>query len=698
MDNKKISIYHQLANMYKMLICMEEDEISEVVEALKAINFKGILDYFVDMSIDEKLDDLDLMTCKKMVEILQFIYNNTSIETPVSDDDYDKLYQVMIDLGIGDIVGSVNSQGKPVREHNYPLMRGTLNKVHFMFNVDKKGDKRRSVEDWKNTIESIIGMRIYKDEMFEILCQPKWDGVSVVFENDKNGIPEHALLRGDTDKNLAVDIIKLFDGQIDFKQYVDANNKRKFAIKTEVLMNRASYEAICKEYKSFNSPRSATTSIVNEKVLQPQLTKYLDVKALRIQYEGSEPEVLINDEFDMYGNLYDPREIQYNITCINEKVREQGLSTDGVVLILVNKPLQKKLGRDGAINRFEVAYKFPAEAQRTKILDVDFSIGLGGNITPVAKIEPVIMKGNQIKSISLGSIERFISLNLRRGDNVIIRYEIIPYLENDPTNIVDESRDEFHIPTHCKYCGCRLEEDPMLKCINESCSSRIIGNVVNYINKMRIENISIETVTTFFDQGIITGIESLYSLEDHKNKIINLPGFGVKSYNKIIDGINAKMEVYDYELMGAIGIPDIAERTFKKILSVLDLNTVLTLSKEYMLIGNLMGLPGFGEKTATKVQTGINSKLKVIYFLLDTLTLKHKSTVNSTKGKICFTKVRDANFENNLVSKGYEVSDSLTKETKILIVPSLDVSSSKVDKAKKYGITIMTLDDAIRSL
>ncbi len=158
------------------------------------------------------------------------------------------------------------------------------------------------------------------------------------------------------------------------------------------------------------------------------------------------------------------------------------------------------------------------------------------------------------------------------------------------------------------------------------------------------------------------------------------------------------MEVYDYELMGAIGIPDIAERTFKKILSVLDLNTVLTLAKEYMLIGNLMGLPGFGEKTATKVQTGILSKLKLIYFLLDTLTLKHKSTINSTKGKVCFTKVRDANFENNLVSKGYEVSDSLTKETKILIVPSLDVQSSKVDKAKKYGITIMTLDDAIRSL
>ena len=696
MKNEKIRIYHQLADMYNILVDMDDDEVAEVTEGLKAINFKGIVDYFIDISIEDKLDEMDVLTCKKMVEILQFVYNNTPINPPISDDDYDKLYQVMLDLGVGDIVGSINSQGKPVRQHAYPLMRGTLNKVHFMFNVDKNGDKRRSVEDWMNTIESILGYSICKDEEFDILCQPKWDGVSVVFENDIHGIPEHALLRGDTDKNLAVDIIKLFEGQIDFKQFADG--ERKFAVKTEVLMNKASYEAICKEVKVFNSPRSATTSIVNEKVLRPYLTKYLDVKSLRIQYENSEPEVIINDDFDMVGSLYDPREIQYNITCINEKVREQGLSTDGVVLILTHKPIQKKLGRDGAINRFEVAYKFPAEAQRTKLVDIDFSIGLGGNITPVAKIEPVIMKGNQIKSISLGSVERFLSLNLRRGDSVIIRYEIIPYLENDPTNIVDESRDEFHVPTHCRYCGCRLEEDPLLKCVNDSCSSRIVGNVVNYINKMRIENISIETVSTFFDQGIITGIESLYSLEDHKNKIINLPGFGIKSFNKIIDGIAAKMEVYDYELMGSLGIPNIGERIFKKILSVMDLDTVMNLSKEYMLVGNLMGLPGFGEKTATKVQSGINSKLKLICFLLDTLTLKHKSTINSTKGKVCFTKVRDANFENNLVSKGYEVSDSLTKETKILIVPSLDISSSKVDKAKKYGIAIMTLDDAIRTL
>ena len=254
------------------------------------------------------------------------------------------------------------------------------------------------------------------------------------------------------------------------------------------------------------------------------------------------------------------------------------------------------------------------------------------------------------------------------------------------------------IPTHCKYCGCRLEEDPLLKCVNESCSSRIIGNVVNYINKMRIENINIETISTLFDQGIINGIESLYSLEDHKSEIVSLPGFGIKSYEKMIEGINKKKVVYDYELLGSLGIQSIGVRIFKKILSVMDLETLLRLSMDNMLVINLMGLPGFGEKTATRVQKGINSKIKTIRFLLDTLTLKEKVQPGKLKGKVCFSQIRDPKFESELINKGYDVSDSLTKSTNYLIVPSLDVVSNKIEKAKKYGIEILTLEQAIRKL
>lgn len=695
--NKKITIYHQLCAIYNELIKMDEDSINEVVEMLKGINFEAVVKFFNEADLKE-LDDMDLFTCKKLVEILQFIYNNTDIVSPVSDETYDQLYQIMLDAGLGDVVGSVNSQGKPVREHRFPDLRGTLNKVHFVFNVDKDGDKRRSIEDWITSITNILGHNINNTKEFELRLQAKWDGCSVVFECDEYGNVEHALMRGDTEKNLAVDIVKLFEDYVDFKLY--ANGKDKFAIQTEVLMNQAAYERICVEYKEFKSPRSATSSILNEKVLQPHLSKYLTIEPLRIQYVGKQPTIIPNDNFDLISNLYDLRDIQECIRQINEHAKADGRSTDGVVLHLLDKSLQQKLGRDGAINRYEVAYKFPAESKKAKLVNIDFSYGLGGNITPVAKIEPVVMLGKTISSISLGSVDRFRSMqeHLTPGSEVIVRYEIIPYLEIDKTCKHNSQSCRFIVPTHCKYCSHTLEEDPLLKCVNEECPSRIIGNVVNYINKMRIENVNIETVSTLFDQGIIEGIESLYSLEKHKSKIISLPGFGVKSYEKIIEGVNKRKIVYDYELLGSLGIQSIGVRIFKKILSVMDLDTLLKLSMDNMLAINLMGLPGFGEKTAMRVQRGVSSKIKTIQFLLNTLTLKEKVAPGKLQGKICFSQVRDHKFESELINKGYEVSDSLTKSTDYLIVPSLDVISSKITKAKKYGIEILTLEQAHNKL
>ena len=688
--SKKISIYHQLDVIHKELLKMNEDSINEIVEMLKGINFEGIVEYF---NTNEDMDDMDLFTCRKLVEILQFIYNNTDILPPVSDSTYDKLYQIMLDSGLGDIVGSVNSQGKPVREHRYPDLRGTLNKVHFVFNVDKEGDKRRSIEDWITSIENIIGKNINNTNEFEIRLQAKWDGCSAVFECDENGELEHVLMRGDTEKNLAVDILELFKDQINFSQF--ANGVDKFAVQTEVLMNQFDYENIIKDYKDFKSPRSATSSILNEKILQPHLTKYLTVEPLRIQYVGKQPEIIPNEEYDIISNLFDLRDVRECIKQINEHAKINGKSTDGVVLHLTNKTLQNKLGRDGAINRYEVAYKFPAESKKAKLLNIEFSYGLGGNITPVAKIEPVIMLGKTISSISMGSIDRFRSMeHLTEGSEIIVRYEIIPYMDLDHTCKINPNGKRFYVPTHCKHCGYELVEDPLLKCVNNDCPSRIIGNVVNYINKMRIENMNIETVSTLFDQGIITGIESLYKLKEHKSKIISLPGFGEKSYENMIDGINKRKIVFDYELLGSLGIQSIGVRMFKKILSVMDLETLLKLAQDQMLVVNLMGLPGFGEKTASRVQHGLLSKLKTIYFLLDEIQLKEKVAPGKLKGKVCFSQIRDPQFESQLINNGYEVVNSITKTTDYLIVPSLDVISSKITKAKKYGIKVLSLNEA----
>jgi NAD-dependent DNA ligase len=177
-----------------------------------------------------------------------------------------------------------------------------------------------------------------------------------------------------------------------------------------------------------------------------------------------------------------------------------------------------------------------------------------------------------------------------------------------------------------------------------------------------------------------------------------MTGYGEKSYDKIIEGINKRQQVFDYELLGSLGIQSIGQKIFKNILSVYDLETLLRLSEECMLANALIGLSGFGEKTAVRVQQGINNNMKTIRFLLEVLSLKEKVQPGKLKGKVCFSQVRDPKLESELINRGYEVSDSLTKTTNYLIVPSLDVVSSKITKAKKYQIEILTIEQSINRL
>ena len=89
--SKKINIYHQLNAIYNELLNMNEDSINEIVEMLKKINFEAVVEYY---NTNNELDDMDLFTCRKIIQILQFIYNNTDIVPPISDQNYDILYQI----------------------------------------------------------------------------------------------------------------------------------------------------------------------------------------------------------------------------------------------------------------------------------------------------------------------------------------------------------------------------------------------------------------------------------------------------------------------------------------------------------------------------------------------------------------------------------------------------------------------------
>lgn len=694
--SKKLHIFKQLNDIHNALLENNENEM--ILNILKDMDLEKIVKYYINIP-SNNLDDLDIFTIKKIIEITQYLYNNGDSETPITDEDYDKLYELILEFNVGEFVGAPTPKKKKTRNHKYTRLRGTVSKVHFVYNSEKGKDKRKSLEDFRNSIELKLGREINKFEGI-VTLQPKWDGVSCVFEMDKNCMIQHALLRGEVKTNEALDISELFKG-IKFG-CIDVDEPH--GIKTEVMMSEENFKKLCKDYGDKKSPRSATTSILNSDEMDQKYLEYLTIMPLR--YEMNDEvhlieQIIDGDVLDKTANLLDLDDLREKMYIIKNKVDKLGLPTDGIVIICQNESIQKLMGRDeiAGVNKFERAFKFPPEQKKSILKSVEFSVGNLGNITPIAKIEPVKLRGNTIKSISLGSVERFKMLGLSVGDEVIIKYEIIPYLDIDDTCEMSGER-LIEAPTHCPFCGSELVEDPLLRCNNESCSSRVIGKILNYVNKMRIANLDIGTITTLFNHKILNSIEDLYRLKDHKTDIISLDGFGKKSFNSIIDGIDNRRKVYDYELFGSIGIPSIGERMFKKVFSVIPSEDLIELIKNpnEVIVLNLnkrmMKINGFGEKTVMATLNGVLSNKELIKFLLKEIKIeKNLKTYNK---KVCFSKIRDSEFEKYLDANNVLVLDSLKKDCDILIVPSLEESSSKIDKARKKGILIITIDEAYK--
>lgn len=686
MDKDKI--LSALTEIYNL--SLTNHEFDSLLESLELMKINNLINMYKHQEI---LNEDDINIIGVIIKILQNIYNNTGIESPVTDEDYDILYAMYINNTEKiDIVGApVINKDAEITNHNYPELRGTLDKIHFLSRKEKGNDKRKSLEEWINGLENRLGRELLGSELSATMY-PKFDGTSLVCECDKNGKVIQALSRGDTDINEAVVLNHIF-GAVKFPTIPEWNSD--FGIKCEVIMTYDNFDKFCKKYGEKKSPRSAVSSIVNTDGIDPTVLKYVTIIPLRLQNFDTKEIIIPGKPFIEYPhakvNLRDYDDIAQKIIELKEFMKTMmDCPIDGIVFVLDDLSLRKELGRDYAINKYEVAYKLIPDSKKTKLLDVVFSVGVLGGITPVAKIEPIKMEGNTINNVSLGSIERFESLHLHKGDEVLIRYDIVPYLHID-NSCIRSNNDEIKTPTHCEYCGERLFHEPILKCTNPNCPSRMMGKIVNYVTKMSIENISNGIISILFNQGYLKSIEDLYFLEHHKRSMVEIDGFGTKKFNNIIKGIHKRMDVYDYVLLGSIGIPDIGQRMFKKILSVYTIDELIQLCQEnkgYKLIE----LEGIKETTANKIVVGILTNVKLIKFLCDKLNVKHDGTVY--KMKVLFTQVRDKDFEKYLKSIQIEVCGSYTKDIDMVICKDKNSSTDKISKAKKNGKMILTLQEA----
>lgn len=639
------------------------------------------------------LDDVTLQSLVELVDLAYYIYTYSDEDTGMSDTEYDKLFEMLGANGKEEFVTLplLELDNLDVEYHAYPVLRGTLSKVHSLDGSDKRENKsRKSLDAWIESTEKLYKSKTgksisLKDE--DVYVFPKWDGVSVIFEFDGNGNIIKALTRGYTKFNTAKNITQHFK---DVTRKIMSG--KSYGLKTEVLVREEDTLEYNQRYsKDYKQSRAIASGIVNSD--EPdERDRYLVIMQLRYVEEGEDIEKLCPEVFDhphIRCKLGDYDAIE---RFAQEHRYVEDLRCDGAVIHIIDPEIQKVLGRVDDKNRFEVAYKFTEEYEYSKVKDIEFQTGMLGRITPVVKIKPVKLKGNTISSASLSNMDRLRFLNLAKGDKIKILYDIIPYATIDGKCEAERSGNEPIRPKeNCPDCGSKLvEKGAFLFCENPSCDCRIKGKILNYLVKMRIQDISYATIDTLYRKGFVTSIEDLYELEKHRDEIIELDGFGEATFANWLYQINSKKTVPEQVLFGALGIPGVSSKVFELVFSVYDVDDLIDIADKNST-HPLTEIKGIGDKKAKAIINGVQENKKLLKYLLKRITLTHTIPA-SAEFTVCFTKVRDKSLENFITEIGGATVDNVTMRTDYCVVPKEGVTSNSTKAAEKYGVPIITID------
>lgn len=675
---------------------LESNQVS-LEDAEKFMHHKDIRDTIakytsiLDEGEDVILSEEDIQELSNLVAIAYEMYRTPGVDPVMSDTEYDKLSD-LLSMYTGEHNTLVVSDTlDEIKHHKYPMLRGTLTKVHYLEAPDTKVNKsRRTLAMWVQKTS-----KLYEEEagssidLWEewVYVFPKWDGVSVVFNFDDEGNVEDALTRGFTKFNTAESVRHHFTG---LKRPLRG---RPYGMKTEILVTDEGLIDFNETYgKDYKQTRSIASGIINSDEAGEK-DNYLVVMQLRYIEEGEQIEKLCPEVFDHPYIKCKLKEIDKIEEFAQAHRFVEGLRCDGAVIHIINPEVQKILGRKDDRNNFEVAYKFTEECGISTVTGIDFQVGLFGRIAPVAKFKPIKIKGNTVQSASLGSVKRMEYLGLAKGDEVKVLYDIIPYVVVDG-DCTRSGKDPIRVNEVCPSCGEKLVRDgAILSCQNANCPCRKKGTILNYLIKMNIKGLSYETIDTLYEFGIVQNIKDLYKLKDKAKAVNAIPGFGILKFNSWVDEIDSKRNVPDYLLFGSIGIAGCSGKTFEKVFQMFTVEDLMQMAENDQ-VAALTIANGIGTSKAEAILMGVRENKKLLNFLMDevgiiqTNGLEMKSLFN-----VCFTKVRNAELEEWIADHGGKVVDRVTFDTDFVVVPQLGVTSKKTQDAADKGVPIVVIDD-----
>lgn len=376
---------------------------------------------------------------------------------------------------------------------------------------------------------------------------------------------------------------------------------------------------------------------------------------------------------------------------------------DGAVIKVNDLALREELGSTAKCPRWAIAYKYPPETKKTKLLDIFIQVGRTGKITPNALLEPVRVAGSVISKTTLHNIDFIRERDIKIGDSVYVRKagDIIPEIVGIEPKDRTGAEKEFYMPEVCPECGApivRIEGEAAHRCTGDSCPAQLLRRLMHYVSRdaMDIEGLGPALLEKFLDEGFIKSPADLYTLE--KEKIAALDKMGEKSAENLLSAIEASKTRDLYRFLYSLGI------------NLNGLKSSKTICKRFTTMDALMSatfeelveIPDIGEKTAQNIVEyfALDENRSLVLRLIELGVNDKAETTSATSAelggkKFVVTGKFDGLSRDEIVEiieqNGGEAIGSVSKKTDFLIVG--DNAGSKLAKAESLGIKTLTLDE-----
>lgn len=618
----------------------------------------------------------------------------------ISNYEYDKLYDELEAL---EKETGITLAGSPTVSVGYEAVNALPKETHEtpMLSLDKT----KEIEVLKN----FVGNQ-------KTVLSWKMDGLTIVLTY-QDGKLKKAVTRG----NGVVGEVITNNAKVFKNVPLQIAYQGELILRGEAIISYSDFEKINEQIEDvdakYKNPRNLCSGSVRQ--LNNEITAKRNVyfyafslvRAEGVDFNNSRAcqfEWLKTQGFDIVEyRMVDSKNLEETIQYFSDKISTNDFPSDGLVALYDDIAYGDSLGSTAKFPRNAFAFKWKDEIRETTLKEIEWSPSRTGLINPVAIFEPVELEGTTVSRASVHNISILKELELGIGDRIEVYKAnmIIPQIAENLTR----SRN-LTIPEFCPVCKEKTKiqksnDVKVLICTNPECQAKKIKSFTLFVSRdaMNIDGLSEATLEKFILNGFIKEFGDIYELEHYKDAIIEMDGFGEKSYENLIDNIKKSSHTTLPRLVYALGIANIGVANAKVLCKEFDYDLQKLMQADEETISQIEGIGSVIAKSVTDYFKNEENQRKLEH-LLTHLTFEEMKieTGNPLSGKQFVITGSVNQFENRSAMKefiekrGGKVTGSVSKKTDYLINNDTESSSSKNKKAKELGIPILSEEDFLK--